>query len=94
MAKIQGEGDYESARRYNSRTRKFVAAKGAAAAKGPRDGLDEAAERKALSKARSGAQDKRDAKVMASGATAAKKGTRAPGSRRKSKTTGARRKAH
>jgi len=31
MAKVQGEGDYASARRYNSETRKFVKAKGAAA---------------------------------------------------------------
>ena len=33
MAKIQGEGDYVSARRYNSETRKFVKAKGAAASR-------------------------------------------------------------
>ncbi len=84
MAKIQGEGDYESARRYNSRTRKFVAAKGAAAERGPRSGLDVKAERKALSRARSGAQDKRDAKVMAAGAR---------GTGRK-KSTSARRKTH
>ena len=84
MAKVQGEGDYESARRYNSRTRKFVTAKGAAAERGPGGGVDVAAERKALSRARSGAQDKRDAKVMASGQR--KKSSRkkaAPAARRK-----------
>ncbi len=65
MAKVQGEGDYESARRYNSETRKFVKAKGAAASRAPGGGVDKGALRKALSKARDGGQDKRDAKVMA-----------------------------
>jgi hypothetical protein len=65
MAKVQGEGDYASARRYNSETRKFVKAKGAAATRAPGDAVDRAALRKALSKARDGGQDKRDAKVMA-----------------------------
>ncbi len=82
MAKIQGEGDYESARRYNSRTRKFVAAKGKAAEKGPANGLDVKAEQKALSRARGGAQDKRDAKVMAAGARATGR-KKAPSARRK-----------
>ncbi len=82
MAKIQGEGDYESARRYNSRTRKFVTAKGTAAERGPRNGLDVTAERKALSRARSGAQDKRDAKVMASGASGTGR-KKSPSARRK-----------
>ncbi|HWG30070.1 MAG TPA: hypothetical protein VN676_05935 [Steroidobacteraceae bacterium] len=65
MAKVQGEGDYVSARRYNSETRKFVKAKGAAASRAPGGGVDQAALRKALSKARDGGQDKRDAKLMA-----------------------------
>jgi hypothetical protein len=65
MAKVQGEGDYAAARRYNSETRKFVKAKGAAATRAPGGGVDRAALRKALSKARDGGQDKRDAKVMA-----------------------------
>ena len=65
MAKVQGEGDYASARRYNSETRKFVKAKGAAASRAPGGGVDQAALRKALSKARDGGQDKRDAKLMA-----------------------------
>jgi hypothetical protein len=67
MAKVQGEGDYESARRYNAETRKFVKAKGAAATRAPGGGVDKAALRKALSKARGGGQDARDAKVMAKG---------------------------
>jgi hypothetical protein len=75
MAKIQGEGDYVSARRYNSETRKFVKAKGAAASRGPGGGVDEAAERKALSKARDGgkAERDRDAKLMATAVVARKK---------------------
>jgi hypothetical protein len=65
MAKVQGEGDYESARRYNERTRKFVDQKGDAATHGPGGGTDEAAEGAALKRAREGQQDERDAKVMA-----------------------------
>jgi hypothetical protein len=65
MAKVQGEGDYASARRYNSRTGKFVKAKGAAATRAPGGGEDRAALRKAGSKARDGGQDARDAKLMA-----------------------------
>jgi hypothetical protein len=64
MAKIQGEGDYESARRYNSRTRKFVAKKGKAATKRATGGVDAGALRKAKSKSKGGAQDARDAKVF------------------------------
>ncbi len=71
MAKVQGEGDYESARRYNSQTRKFVKAKGVAATRGPGGTVDEAAERKALARARDGgpAERARDAKVMAKSVT-------------------------
>jgi hypothetical protein len=63
VAKIQGEGDYESARRYNSRTRKFVAKKGATA-KRATGGVDAGALRKAKSKSKAGGQDARDAKVF------------------------------
>jgi len=63
--KVQGEGDYESARHYNERTRKFVDKEGEAATHGPGGGTDEAAESEALSRARDGKQDKRDARVMA-----------------------------
>ena len=62
--KVQGEGDYESARRYNERTRKFVDKEGKEATQGPGGATDEAAEREALSRAREGKQDERDAKVM------------------------------
>jgi hypothetical protein len=64
MAKVQGEGDYESARRYNSATRKFVKAKGAAATRAPGGGVDRAALRKARSKARDGGEDRQDAQIM------------------------------
>jgi len=65
MAKVQGEGDYASARRYNSETRKFVKSKGAAATRAPGGGVDQAALRKARSKARDdGTQDRRDAQLM------------------------------
>lgn len=63
MARVQGEGDYESARRYNSRTRKFVAKKGAAS-KRATGGVDAGALRKAKSKSKAGTQDARDAKVF------------------------------
>lgn len=66
MAKIQGEGDYESARRYNSRTRKFVAKKGKAATKRAKGGIDADALRKAKSKSKGGMQDARDARVFRS----------------------------
>jgi hypothetical protein len=65
MAKVQGEGDYEAARRYNSQTRKFVKGRGAAASHAPGGGIDRAALRKVRSKARDGGQDGRDAKLMA-----------------------------
>jgi hypothetical protein len=69
MAKVQGEGDYASARRYNSETRKFVKAKGAAATRAPGGGVDRAALRKARSKARDdGTEDRRDAKLMSQAA--------------------------
>jgi len=68
-SKVQGEGDYESARHYNDETRKFVAEKTKAgkelkgeAAKAS-DKLSPA-EQEALSHAKSGSQDKRDAKIL------------------------------
>lgn len=66
MPKVQGEGDYESARRYNTRTRKFMAKAGASATRRPTGGVDEQALRKARSKAKSGGQDARDARVLRS----------------------------
>jgi len=68
-SKVQGEGDYESARHYNDETRKFVdehtksgkEIKGSAARAS--DELTPA-EEEALSHAKSGSQDKRDAQVL------------------------------
>jgi hypothetical protein len=68
-SKIQGEGDYESARHYNDDTKRFVDEKrkegqdikGSAA-----DASDKltAAEKAALAHAKSGGQDKRDAELL------------------------------
>jgi hypothetical protein len=65
MPRVQGEGDYESARRFNARTRKFVAQQAKRGGiKKAEGGVDEAALRKARSKAKVGSQDKRDAQVF------------------------------
>jgi hypothetical protein len=64
MAKVQGEGDYESARRYNSKTRSFVKKAGKTAAKRPTGGVDAGALRKAKSKSKGGKQDARDADLL------------------------------
>jgi hypothetical protein len=64
MAKVQGEGDYESARRYNTKTRSFVKKAGADATKRATGGVDESALRKARSKAKAGGQDSRDADLL------------------------------
>jgi hypothetical protein len=66
MAKVQGEGDYESARRYNSRASSFVKKAGAAATKRASGGVDQGALRKAKSRAKSGRQDVRDAALLRS----------------------------
>jgi hypothetical protein len=63
MSKVQGEGDYESARRFNSRARRFVES-GAAAKSAPGGAVDEGALRKAKSRAKKGEQDARDARVF------------------------------
>ena len=76
MAKVQGEGDYESARRYNSKTRSFVKKAGKTATKRATGGVDEAALRKAKSKSKGGKQDARDADLLRSlAARKAKKGS-------------------
>jgi len=64
--KVQGEGDYESARRYNEKTREFVKEKQAAGEDlkaSAKDATDELTppEREALKHAKHGEQDKRDA---------------------------------
>lgn len=67
--KVQGEGDYESARKYNEKTREFVKDqqdKGAelqGSAAEAQEGLT-AAEQEALARAKHGEQDKRDAKLL------------------------------
>lgn len=68
-SKIQGEGDYESARRYDEKTKRFVDEKtkdgepieGSAA-----EASDELTpeEREALSRAKSASEDKRDADAL------------------------------
>ena len=67
--KVQGEGDYQSAREYNDETRKFVEehTKGGKEMKGAADEASDKltpAEQEALSHAKSGAQDERDAKLL------------------------------
>lgn len=64
MAKVQGEGDYESARRYNARTSRFVKKAGAKATQRATGGVDQGALRKAKSKAKAGGQDARDAAIL------------------------------
>lgn len=66
MAKVQGEGDYESARRYNSRTRGFMKKAGSGATKRATGGVDQGALRKAKSKSKGGRQDSRDAELLRS----------------------------
>jgi hypothetical protein len=67
--KIQGEGDYEAARRYNEETSKFVKDKakhGESLAGSAKDAVDALtpAEEVALQHAKSGGQDKRDAELL------------------------------
>jgi hypothetical protein len=64
MPKVQGEGDYESARRYNARTKKFMEKAGSGATKRATGGVDQGALRKAKSKAKAGGQDARDAAIL------------------------------
>ena len=64
MAKVQGEGDYESARRYNAKTRSFVKKAGKTATKRASGGVDQGALRKAKSKSKGGNQDARDAELL------------------------------
>ena len=70
--KVQGEGDYESARHYNEKTREFVEEKQAegedfeASAEEAADELT-APEREARKHAKHGEQDKRDAEILRKG---------------------------
>ena len=65
-SKNQGEGDYESARHYNDETRKFVEGHAKDLKGDASKATDKLSpeEQTALSHAKSGAQDKRDAKVL------------------------------
>jgi len=68
-SKVQGEGDYESARHYNDETKRFVDEKtqGGKQIKGSADQASDKltpAEKEALSHAKSGGQDKRDADLL------------------------------
>lgn len=67
--KVQGEGDYESARRYNEETTKFVKdkAKSGEELKGSAAQASDKltpAEEAALKHAKGGSQDKRDADLL------------------------------
>jgi len=68
-SKVQGEGDYESARQYNDETKKFVDehTKGGKELEGSAaEASDKLTppEQEALKHAKSGKQDKRDAKML------------------------------
>ncbi len=68
-SKNQGEGDYEAARRYDERTRKFVEEKKQAGEKlegSAQEAQSELtdAEREALKHAKAGDQDRRDADTL------------------------------
>jgi len=68
-SKVQGEGDYESARHYNDETRKFVKERtqGGGELKGSADKASDQLtpeEKKARARAKSGSQDKRDAEML------------------------------
>ena len=68
-SKVQGEGDYESARRYDEETKRFVDEKtrgGKALGGSASEASDKltAEEKEALSRAKSVGQDKRDADAL------------------------------
>ena len=68
-SKVQGEGDYESAREYNEETRKFVdehTRKGEELKGSAAEASNELtpAEKKARKHAKAGEQDRRDAQVL------------------------------
>ncbi|HEY7888366.1 MAG TPA: hypothetical protein VIC29_09095 [Steroidobacteraceae bacterium] len=68
-SKVQGEGDYESARRYDEKTKRFVEEKtqGGKELKGSASEASDKLtpeEKEALSHAKSGDEDKRDADAL------------------------------
>jgi len=67
--KVQGEGDYDAARRYNDETSKFVkdkAKKGESLEGSAKDAVEglTPSEKAALKHAKGGGQDKRDADLL------------------------------
>jgi hypothetical protein len=68
MGRVQGEGDYEAARRYRARARRFMDQRGAEGANPesglPEGGIDENALREAKRHAKAGDQDAKDARVL------------------------------
>jgi hypothetical protein len=68
-SKIQGEGDYESARRYDEETKRFVdeKTKGGRTIKGSASEASDnltPEEKEALARARSGDEDQKDAEAL------------------------------
>jgi hypothetical protein len=80
MGRVQGEGDYEAARRYRGRTRRFMDQRGAEAANPesglPQGGVDEKALREAKRHAKAGDQDAKDARLLAQRVRRSKKSTK------------------
>lgn len=78
MGRVQGEGDYEAARRYRTRARRFIDQRGAEAANPesglPQGGVDEKALREAKRHAKAGDQDARDARLLAERVRSGEKG--------------------
>jgi hypothetical protein len=68
MGRVQGEGDYEAARRYRARTKRFIDQRGAEGANPesglPEGGVDEKALQEAKRHAKAGDQDARDARLL------------------------------
>lgn len=67
MGKVQGEGDYESAREYNKDTKEFVDRNPKEAVEKKAGPVDEAALAKAKARSKGGNQDERDLKIFERG---------------------------
>ena len=67
MTKVQGEGDYESARVYNKETKQFVDRNPKEAVEKKAGPVDEAALAKAKARSNGGEQDARDARIFERG---------------------------
>jgi hypothetical protein len=77
MGRVQGEGDYDAARRYRARAQRFVDQRGAEAVNPesglPQGGIDEKALGEAKRHAKAGDQDARDARVLVQRVRSSKK---------------------